>query len=216
MSYMQTFKEYLGLVPMETVDDDYLDSGDDNRRTHRAESLADDQRRTPPRRPYDELPPVAPKPRSAYGETDDARFAYERPRAPRPTPPRIAAAGPESNPHIPGFRAQERPVTRIARTPSASRISTLKPDSYSEAGAIGNRFREGNAVVMDLSGVAADDARRFVDFAAGLVYIVNGTLEKLGHRVFLLSHPNAVISSADRERIERELHGEAAKNNDKA
>ncbi|WP_428965692.1 cell division protein SepF [Micromonospora fluostatini] len=69
-------------------------------------------------------------------------------------------------------------------------IKTLRPRSYDEAIYIGHYFREGFAVVLDLTGLAPDDARSFVDFASGLVIGREGAMERVTPGVFVL-HPPA-------------------------
>ena len=77
-----------------------------------------------------------------------------------------------------------------------SRITTLHPRTYNEARTIGEHFREGMPVIMNLSEMDDNDAKRLVDFAAGLVFAVRGTIERVTNRVFLLSPAN--VSSRPR------------------
>ena len=73
-----------------------------------------------------------------------------------------------------------------------SRITTLHPRTYNEARVIGENFRDGVPVIMNLSEMDDTDAKRLVDFAAGLVFSVRGTIERVTNKVFLLSPPNVV------------------------
>ena len=82
-----------------------------------------------------------------------------------------------------------------------SRITTLHPRNYNEARTIGEHFREGIPVIMNLSEMDDDDAKRLVDFSAGLVFATRGTIERVTSKVFLLSPPNVSVSSEDKERI---------------
>ncbi len=68
-----------------------------------------------------------------------------------------------------------------------SRITTLHPRTYNEARVIGENFRDGVPVIMNLSEMDDTDAKRLVDFAAGLVFSVRGTIERVTNKVFLLS-----------------------------
>ncbi len=111
-------------------------------------------------------------------------------------------------------RAAERP-TPVAhlnerRRPAAgptgvvaelSRITTLHPRTYNEARSIGENFREGVPVIMNLSEMDDADAKRLVDFAAGLVFAVRGTIERVTAKVFLLSPPNVSVAAEDKQRI---------------
>jgi cell division inhibitor SepF len=93
-----------------------------------------------------------------------------------------------------------RPVS-IPVTAELSRITTLHPRTYNEARTIGENFREGVPVIMNLSEMDDNDAKRLVDFAAGLVFAVRGTIERVTNRVFLLSPPNVSVAAEDKQRI---------------
>jgi cell division inhibitor SepF len=93
-----------------------------------------------------------------------------------------------------------RPVP-IPVTAELSRITTLHPRTYNEARTIGENFREGVPVIMNLSEMDDNDAKRLVDFAAGLVFAVRGTIERVTNRVFLLSPPNVSVAAEDKQRI---------------
>ncbi|MGH3824483.1 MAG: cell division protein SepF [Pseudonocardiaceae bacterium] len=82
-----------------------------------------------------------------------------------------------------------------------SRIVTLHPHSYNEARSIGERYREGNPVIMNLTAMEDRDAKRLVDFAAGLAFALRGSIDKVTNKVFLLSPPNVEVSAEDRRRI---------------
>jgi cell division inhibitor SepF len=93
-----------------------------------------------------------------------------------------------------------RPVS-VPVTAELSRITTLHPRTYNEARTIGENFREGVPVIMNLSEMDDSDAKRLVDFAAGLVFAVRGTIERVTNRVFLLSPPNVSVAAEDKQRI---------------
>ena len=82
-----------------------------------------------------------------------------------------------------------------------SRITTLHPRTYNEARTIGENFRDGIPVIMNLSEMSDGDAKRLVDFAAGLVFSVRGTIERVTAKVFLLSPPNVTVAAEDKQRI---------------
>ena len=95
---------------------------------------------------------------------------------------------------------------RTMPTPSAvvapmSRITTLHPRTYNEARVIGENFRDGVPVIMNLSEMSDGDAKRLVDFAAGLVFAVRGSIERVTNKVFLLSPPNVSVAAEDKQRI---------------
>lgn len=109
--------------------------------------------------------------------------------------------------------AHQPRVTPVSRTgplgedsaPVAPRVAphivTLHPYSYNEARPIGERYREGNPVIMNLTAMEDRDAKRLVDFAAGLAFALRGSIDKITNKVFLLSPPNVDVSAEDRRRI---------------
>ncbi|MGB3302964.1 cell division protein SepF [Gordonia sp. (in: high G+C Gram-positive bacteria)] len=81
------------------------------------------------------------------------------------------------------------------------KISTLRPSDYSEARTIGERFRDGSPVIIDLADMSNDEAKRLVDFAAGLVFALRGSFDKVATKVFLLSPVGVDVSPEERRRI---------------
>ncbi|GGR78214.1 cell division protein SepF 1 [Streptomyces humidus] len=77
------------------------------------------------------------------------------------------------------------------------RIGTVTPDSFRDARAIGELFREGVPVIMNLTAMEAADAKRVVDFAAGLIFGLRGSIERVSTRVFLLTPANTEIVNGD-------------------
>jgi cell division inhibitor SepF len=82
-----------------------------------------------------------------------------------------------------------------------SKITTLRPRTFTEAAIIGERFRDGTPVIMDLVEMSNSDARRLVDFAAGLAFALRGSFDKVATKVFLLSPADVDVSAEERRRI---------------
>jgi cell division inhibitor SepF len=82
--------------------------------------------------------------------------------------------------------------------PILERIVTLHPRFYNEARTIGEQFREGNPVIINLSDMEDSERKRLVDFASGLVFGHHGTIERVTSKVFLLSPANVRVSSEDK------------------
>ncbi|MGI9208501.1 MAG: cell division protein SepF, partial [Rhodococcus sp. (in: high G+C Gram-positive bacteria)] len=82
-----------------------------------------------------------------------------------------------------------------------SKITTLRPRDYGEARTIGERFRDGTPVIMDLVEMSNADAKRLVDFAAGLAFALRGSFDKVATKVFLLSPADIDVSAEERKRI---------------
>ena len=89
---------------------------------------------------------------------------------------------------------RERPTTGAA---ALSRITTLQPRSYRDARTIGERYRSGVPVIMNLTELEAAEAKRLVDFAAGLVFALHGGFDKVTNRVFLLTPADVEVSADD-------------------
>ena len=77
------------------------------------------------------------------------------------------------------------------------RIGTVTPDSFRDARAIGELFRDGVPVIMNLTGMEPTDAKRVVDFAAGLIFGLRGSIERVATRVFLLTPSHTEIVSGE-------------------
>ena len=97
----------------------------------------------------------------------------------------------------------DAPMKRAATSTSVGdyRITTLHPRSYNDARSIGEHFREGSPVIMNLTDMDDADAKRLVDFAAGLVFGLRGTIERVTAKVFLLSPANVVVTAEERARL---------------
>jgi cell division inhibitor SepF len=94
------------------------------------------------------------------------------------------------------------PVARLVREPEVgplNRITTIHPRTYNEAKTIGESFRDGTPVIMNLSDMGDADAKRLVDFAAGLVFGLHGTIERVTSKVFLLSPVHIEVATEEVE-----------------
>jgi cell division inhibitor SepF len=93
------------------------------------------------------------------------------------------------------------PEWRPDQPTDLARITTLHPRTYNEARTIGEHFREGTPVIMNLTEMVDSDAKRLVDFAAGLIFGLRGSLERVTNKVFLLSPANVEVTAEDKARI---------------
>jgi len=97
---------------------------------------------------------------------------------------------------------QRTPVARVVRdveVGALNRITTIHPRTYNEAKNIGESFREGTPVIMNLTDMDDSDAKRLVDFAAGLVCGLHGSIERVTSKVFLLSPAHVEVSAEEAE-----------------
>ncbi|MFJ3585434.1 cell division protein SepF [Streptomyces sp. NPDC090127] len=77
------------------------------------------------------------------------------------------------------------------------RIATVSPDGFRDARGIGELFRDGVPVIVNLTAMEPSDAKRVVDFAAGLAFGLRGSIERVATRVFLLTPADTQIISGD-------------------
>ncbi|MFI7605137.1 cell division protein SepF [Micromonospora sp. NPDC049366] len=98
-------------------------------------------------------------------------------------------------------QAQPRERAVAADEEQRYQITTLHPTTYREARTIGEHFRDGVPVIINLTEMDEADARRLVDFAAGLAFGLRGTIERVTNRVFLLSPANVQVTAEDKAKI---------------
>src|SRR5215510_1884519 len=193
MSTLHKVKAYFGMAPMEDYDDEYYE--DDDRGAARGYS----------RRPREDRFDDDPGYSRGYEGRDEERFD-SRLRGPRDFD-RPSDLG---RPRFSALRGSTRGALamdprRMAELFDAgsplSKITTLRPKDYSEARTIGERFRDGTPVIMDLVSMDNADAKRLVDFAAGLAFALRGSFDKVATKVFLLSPADIDVSAEERRRI---------------
>jgi cell division inhibitor SepF len=127
-----------------------------------------------------------------YGEHDDGPEPGDGPEAREPA----VRAGQEMV-----HSGADRHAPAVTQTTDLARITTLHPRTYNEARTIGEHFREGTPVIMNLSEMVDSDAKRLVDFAAGLIFGLRGSIDRVTNRVFLLSPMNVEVTAEDKARI---------------
>ena len=140
----------------------------------------------------------------ADGDYADPGSEFHEPvRRPEPAPDHgparpVANLSERRRPVSPQESHAPRPTSTVA---PMSRITTLHPRTYNEARVVGENFRDGVPVIMNLSEMDDTDAKRLVDFAAGLVFSVRGTIERVTNKVFLLSPRDVDVTAEDKARI---------------
>jgi len=183
---MRKMAVYLGLVEDDSYDDvDSYDDYDDEPRPSRRDRKAEKASRRGFQDRYDV-------------DDEDERYAVRsvrpisEPRSVRTvradgSPDRLPTAAP-----MPG---------RGVGMGDLSRIETIHPRSYNDARRIGEEFRSGVPVIMNLGDMDDLDAKRIIDFAAGLVYGLYGSIERITGKVFLLSPANVDLGDQARAQI---------------
>jgi cell division inhibitor SepF len=100
-----------------------------------------------------------------------------------------------------GKLPEREPPAVTLQTTDLARITTLHPRTYNEARTIGEHFREGTPVIINLTEMVDSDARRLVDFSAGLIFGLRGSIDRVTNKVFLLSPANVEVAAEDKARI---------------
>ena len=167
---------YLGLVE----DDEYADTdgyGQASDRAARRDDYAEDQ----------------------YPRDHHPREAYQREHS-RETHAEVTRYGRDhDDPRGSVAYAEEYPPVPAQPT---YQITALHPRTYNEARTIGEHFRKSTPVIMNLSEMDDADAKRLVDFAAGLTFGLHGRIERVTAKVFLLSPHNVTVTASDKAKIE--------------
>ena len=220
MSTLHKVKAYFGMAPLDDYEDEYYEDDRESAASPRSragysrnpERFADegyergarydDEREPRTAHDYDEreadYPPTGGF-RAAYG--DEGRFRtreFDHPHdmagRSRFTPLRGSTRG--------SLAMDPRRMAVLFEEGSPlSKITTLRPKDYSEARTIGERFRDGQPVIMDLVSMENADAKRLVDFAAGLAFALRGSFDKVATKVFLLAPADVDVSAEQRRRI---------------
>lgn len=82
--------------------------------------------------------------------------------------------------------------------PIMDQIFTIHPRFYNEARTVGERYRLGQPVLMNLSDMEESERKRLVDFASGLVFGLHGSIERVTSKVFLLTPANVRVSTENK------------------
>ena len=224
MSTLHKVKAYFGMAPMDDYDDEYYEDDRDAGRartpSRRSDRFADggyesgydgggydggryeDRDREFGAGYGDDRGPdysATGGVRAGYGDDTRARsrefdHPHDMPRSPRFGPLRGMTRG--------ATAMDPRGMAMLFEEGSAlSKITTLRPKDYNEARTIGERFRDGQPVIMDLVSMDNADAKRLVDFAAGLAFALRGSFDKVATKVFLLAPADVDVSADERRRI---------------
>lgn len=176
---------FLGLV--EEYDDEYDDVIDDD-------LYYDDEPAGPP-------PPTGPPPREE--PTNVRRIGPAAPSSSRST-------GSHTRAHD---RTMERGPERMERDSGSSRgaarqgrersstVHVTNPTTFNDVEEVGEQFRSGVPVIMNLAGASESVAKRLLDFASGLIFGLDGRIERVGDRVFLLTPVGTEVSTEERNRL---------------
>jgi cell division inhibitor SepF len=137
---------------------------------------------------------------------DHAEDWDEDSRPERAQPSRVAVAPAAER----EYRAPVTPIKRAAQSredaTAVRQITTVHPRSYNDAKVIGESFRGGIPVIMNVTDMGEADAKRLVDFSAGLVFGLHGSIERVTNKVFLLTPAHVQVLGEDSSGTEDQAH----------
>lgn len=144
-------------------------------------------------------------------EDDEDDFAEEEPqrrvtgarRAPEDEgAPSRRASGARHAPDGEPTPARREAVVRAISPPNpAAAFHVVQPSSFNDAQEVGDKFRSGHAVLMNLQAADSELGRRLVDFASGLAYGLGGAIQPVADKVFLISPQGVTVSAEERRRF---------------
>jgi cell division inhibitor SepF len=99
--------------------------------------------------------------------------------------------------------ANQNPPAHLRPVPDqrTTRVSVLEPSSFNDAQNLADRFKRQQPVILNLQNVDGDLSRRMVDFCSGLTYALDGHIQTVASRIFLLTPRNVEVSAEERKRI---------------
>lgn len=99
------------------------------------------------------------------------------------------------------YGSQSQPHLRAVPDQRPAKVSVLEPSSFNDAQALADRFKRQQPVILNLQSVDGDLSRRMVDFCAGLTYALDGNIQTVANRVFLLTPRDVEVSAEERKRL---------------
>jgi len=81
------------------------------------------------------------------------------------------------------------------------RVHLVHPKSFNDAQQVADKFKDAVPVILNLQGVETDLAKRLIDFASGLTYALDGGMQRIADKVFMLTPRNVEISAEERARL---------------
>jgi cell division inhibitor SepF len=187
MSFWKKSMEYLGLGPDDAYDD--YDEGADAEPQGRSRPSRDDGGRQP-RSSSSRAWPAEP-------DSGTVRAVPSRPSFPsRDFESNRRSASLSDDSAVPPRSSRAAPRQAPAPPPNAE-PATVRPRTFNQAQELADRFKEGNSVILNLESADRDTTRRLVDFASGVCYALDGTMEKVASGVYLLKPAPARVHRFD-------------------
>jgi cell division inhibitor SepF len=95
-----------------------------------------------------------------------------------------------------------RPVVRPAAVDSGARVHVIAPVQFGDARQIADRLMSNQPVIVNLQVANRELMRRMIDFCSGVAYALNGKMERVADKVFLVTPSNVQVSAEERQRLQ--------------
>jgi cell division inhibitor SepF len=142
-------------------------------------------------------PPAAPRPEPSNVRRIPTAGAHEEPRANQPAP--RPAVQPTGTVNVIGGPSAEPARTSGPRI--VDQVHVTSPSAFNDVEEVGERFRDGTPVLMNLQGASEGTAKRVLDFASGLIFGLDGSIQRTGDRIFLLTPADVDIAATEMDRL---------------
>jgi cell division inhibitor SepF len=144
-----------------------------------------------------------------YVTDEDLQRAYaERPNVRRLSPRRRERDFDDWTDPEPSAESERTAVIRTSKprvaavpSPASVRVHLVVPRSFNDAQQIADKFKDGIPVILNLQSSDQDLSKRLIDFASGLTYALDGGMQRVADKVFLLTPRNVEVSAEERARL---------------
>jgi cell division inhibitor SepF len=147
-----------------------------------------------------------------YPHDESLERTYDRPNVRRLTPRTRAResfddwSDPEPATVARSTRApreqRQRPrAVEAVPNPGSVRVHLVLPRSFNDAQQIADKFKQSTPVILNLQNADTELSKRLIDFASGLTYALNGGMQRVADKVFLLTPRNVEVSAEERARL---------------
>jgi cell division inhibitor SepF len=89
----------------------------------------------------------------------------------------------------------------LVRPLAMSEIAHFRPNSFSEAAKIGETFKDGVPIILNLTSTDEKQAQKLIDFASGMAFVTDGRLERITPRVFIIIPASVHLTEADKDQL---------------
>lgn len=110
----------------------------------------------------------------------------------RPQAGRVSASSPRTS--------SIRPVPSPPE-PQPVRVHLVMPKNFNDAQIVADKFKSDIPVILNLQTCETELAKRLIDFASGLTYALDGGMQRVADKVFLLTPKNVEVSAEERQRL---------------